>query len=136
MTEIPVTLRPRVHGEAKYSGKMRILVGLFDLVAVAFQLTFMRKPMLYFGVLAAGALGLGFVVGIIAVVLRVLGHGFRPMLYLVTLLVLAGLVLLAAGFLGESLAGINDRLERVEKLMHMDAERRRDKEEKDAEGAD
>jgi glycosyltransferase involved in cell wall biosynthesis len=116
ITEIPVVLRPRQFGEAKYSGRARILVGLFDLVAVAFQLTFMRKPLLYFGVLGTGALALGFLAGLVAVMLRLAGHGFRPLLYLVILLVVAGLVLFAAGFLGESLAGISDRLERLERL--------------------
>ena len=116
ITEIPVALRPRRFGEAKYSGRTRILVGLFDLVAVAFQLTFMRKPLLYFGVLGTGALGLGLLVGLLAVILRLAGHGFRPLLYLVILFVVAGLVLFAAGFLGESLAGITDRLDRLERL--------------------
>ncbi len=117
ITEIPVELRPRRFGLAKYSGRARILVGLFDLVAVAFQLTFMRKPLLYFGVLGMGALSLGFLVGLVAVILRLAGHGFRPMLYLVILLVVAGLVFFAAGFLGESLAGMTDRIERVERLL-------------------
>jgi glycosyltransferase involved in cell wall biosynthesis len=116
ITEIPVVLRPRRFGEAKYSGRARILVGLFDLVAVAFQLTFMRKPLLYFGVLGTGALVLGFLVGLLAVILRMAGHGFRPLLYLVILFVVAGFVLFAAGFLGESLAGITDRLDRLERL--------------------
>jgi glycosyltransferase involved in cell wall biosynthesis len=116
IAEIPVVLRPRQFGKAKYSGPARILVGFFDLVAVAFQLTFMRKPLLYFGVLGTGALGLGFLVGLLAVILRLAGHGFRPLLYLVILLVVAGLVLFAAGFLGESLAGITDRLDHLERL--------------------
>jgi dolichol-phosphate mannosyltransferase len=116
IAEIPVTLRPRKLGQAKYSGRARILVGFFDLVAVAFQLTFMRKPLLYFGVLGIGALSLGFLVGLAAIILRLLGHGFRPMLYLVILLVMTGLVLFTAGFLGESLSGISDRIERLERL--------------------
>ncbi len=115
IAEIPVVLRPRQAGEAKYSGRARIIVGLFDLVAVAFQLTFMRKPLLYFGVLGTGSLVIGFFVGLLAVILRLAGHGFRPLLYLVILLVVAGLVLFAAGFLGESLAGISDRLDRIER---------------------
>ena len=117
ITEIPVTLRPRRFGQAKYSGRARILVGFFDLVAVAFQLTFMRKPMLYFGLLGTASLAGGFIAGVVAVVLRLLGHGFRPLLYLVILLLLSGLVLFAAGFIGESLAGMNDRLERIEGLV-------------------
>jgi glycosyltransferase involved in cell wall biosynthesis len=116
ITEIPVVLRPRQFGKAKYSGRARILVGLFDLVAVAFQLTFMRKPLLYFGVLGMGALVLGFLVGVLAVILRLCGHGFRPLLYLVMLLVVSGLVFFAAGFLGEMLSGIGDRIERLERL--------------------
>jgi hypothetical protein len=39
------------------------------------------------------------------------------LLYLVILLVVAGLVLFAAGLLGESLAGVNDRLDKLEGLL-------------------
>ncbi len=116
IAEIPVVLRPRQFGVPKYSGSFRILVGLFDLMAVSFQLTFMRKPMLYFGLLGTASLAGGFVAGIVAVVLRLFGHGFRPLLYLVILLLLSGLVLFAAGFIGEALAGVNDRLDRIERL--------------------
>lgn len=112
--EIQVLLRPRQFGEPKYSGRMRILIGLFDLVAVGFQLSFMRKPMLYFGILGTVTLACGFLTGVVAVILRLAGHGFRPLLYLVLLFVLAGLVLFAAGFLGEYVATISDRLERLE----------------------
>lgn len=117
IAEIPVELRPRLHGEPKYSGRMRILIGFFDLIAVAFQLSFMRKPMLYFGTLGLSSLGLGFVAGVVAIVMRIFGHGFRPLLYLVMLFVTAGLVFFAAGFLGEALAGVNDRIERLERLV-------------------
>ena len=120
ITEVPVTLRPRLHGEAKFSGGFRVFIGLFDMVAVGFQLSFMRKPMLYFGTLGSGAMLAGLVVGIVAVVLRLFGHGFRPLLYLVILLVVVGLLLFAAGFLGEALAGVNDRLEQVERLARRD----------------
>ena len=116
VAEVPVSLRPRLHGEPKYSGRFRILIGLFDMVAVGFQLSFMRKPMLHFGMLGSVALLSGFVVGVVAVVLRLFGHGFRPLLYLVLLLVVVGLVLFAAGLLGEALASVNDRLERLERL--------------------
>ena len=128
IAEIPVTLRPRHAGEAKYSGRFRILIGLFDLVAVAFQLTFMRKPMLYFGILGSLSLITGFLVGLAAIILRLFGHGFRPMLYLVILFVVSGLVLFAAGFLGEALAGISDRVERLEKLVREESAARRRKE--------
>lgn len=117
ITEIPVLLRPRQFGTSKYSGWFRVLIGLFDLVAVGFQLSFMRKPMLYFGTLGSGSLAAGFVVGLVAVILRLFGHGYRPLLYLVILLVLLGVMLFAAGLQGESLAGLNDRLEKLEHLV-------------------
>jgi glycosyltransferase involved in cell wall biosynthesis len=117
VTEVDVTLRPRHAGLPKYSSRRRIMIGMLDLVAVAFQVTFMRKPMLWFGTLGTVALGAGVVTGLVAIVLRLLGHGFRPLLYLVMLLVVAGLLLYAAGFLGESLAGMTDRLERVERMV-------------------
>jgi glycosyltransferase involved in cell wall biosynthesis len=117
VTEIPVLLRPRRFGTPKFSSPFRIVIGLFDLVAVGFQTTFMRKPMLYFGSLGSIALAAGLLVGLVAIILRLFGHGFRPLLYLVTLLVVAGLVLFAAGLLGESLAAINDRVEGIERRM-------------------
>lgn len=117
VAEVDVTLRPRHAGTAKYSSRKRILIGLLDLVAVAFQLSFMRKPMLWFGTLGMLSLGLGFLTGIVAIGLRLAGHGFRPLLYLVMLLTVSGLVFFAAGFLGEWLAGVTDRVERIEKLI-------------------
>lgn len=123
VTEIPVLLRPRLHGTPKYSGPFRVLIGFFDLIAVGFQLSFMRKPMLYFGTLGLVSLKTGFLVGLLAIVLRLFGHGFRPLLYLVILLVLAGVLFFAAGFLGETLAMLGDRLEDIEQRL-----RRRERE--------
>ncbi|HDQ99826.1 MAG TPA: glycosyltransferase family 2 protein [candidate division WOR-3 bacterium] len=123
VTEIPVLLRPRLHGTPKYSSPFRVLIGFFDLIAVGFQLTFMRKPMLYFGTLGTVSLSAGFLVGLLAIILRLFGHGFRPLLYLVILLVLAGVLFFAAGFLGETLAMLGDRLEDIEQRL-----RRRERE--------
>lgn len=114
IAEIPVQLHPRKFGEPKYQAKSRILIGFFDLVAVWFQLTFMRKPMLYFGVMGLFFGGLGIVAGIVEIILRILGHGFRPILYLVMLLVLVGVLLFVLGFLAEMIAGMSDRLGRLE----------------------
>ncbi len=110
ITEIPVKLYPRRAGESKYRGKLRILIGFMDLLAVRFLLTFMEKPLLLFGTLGFVSLFLGLVVGTIALVLRfAFDLGYRPLIYLTMLFLLGGLLLLAMGFLGEMISYTNDR---------------------------
>lgn len=108
ITEIDITLYPRRHGEAKYSGRSRIVVGLLDLLSVAFFLFFARKPMLLFGVSGLTLAGLGVLVGLGTIVLRVLHamppFGFRPLLYLVILLETLGFLLFGFGFIAELIA--------------------------------
>ncbi len=113
--EIPVKLRKRMFGISKYSSKKRIIIGFFDLLAVAFQLTFLKKPMLYFGTIGLFSLFFGFIVGLISIILRLLGHGYRPLLYLVILLILSGILFFSLGLIGEVQASIIERLEDIEK---------------------
>ncbi len=115
ISELKVNLYPRHAGKPKYQSPLRILVGLFDLLAVGFQIRIMRKPMFYLGLLGAMIMSLGIIIGLIAIILRFLGHGFRPLLYLVILLILAGLLIFGFGFIGEAVAHISERLERIEK---------------------
>lgn len=112
VSEIPIKLRPRKFGESKYTGLWRVFVGLFDLVAVWFSLKFMKKPMLFFGTLGLLCLVLGFLVGIIAIVLR-FGYqiGYRPLLTLIVFLAQAGFSLLLLGFLAEMIRGLQERIE-------------------------
>src|SRR5436309_90606 len=91
LREHPVSLQPRRAGRSKF-GIGRIPVGVLDLVSVWFQLRFGRKPMLFFGVTGAALICLGGAVGAYALVERyVFDHGNRAFLYLVLLLVIAGL---------------------------------------------
>lgn len=115
--EMPVVLRKRMFGIPKYSSKKRIIIGFFDLLAVAFQLTFLKKPMLYFGTIGLFSLLLGFLAGLISIILRLLGHGYRPLLYLVILLILAGILFFSLGLIGEVQASIIERLEDIEKRL-------------------
>jgi glycosyltransferase involved in cell wall biosynthesis len=117
ITELKVKLLPRYRGIPKYQSPFRVLIGFFDLLAVGFQIKVMRKPMFYLGLLGSAIMFLGVIVGVGAVILRILGHGFRPLLYLVILLVLAGLLILGFGFIGEAVAHIAERLERIEKTL-------------------
>jgi glycosyltransferase involved in cell wall biosynthesis len=105
VSEIPVPLYPRHAGRSKF-GLSRIPVGVLDMLAVWFELRFGKKPLLLFGMLGAGLFALGFVVGIIAVLYRVVGGvGYRPLLTLVETCLLLGSVFFATGLLGEQIAG-------------------------------
>ncbi len=114
IAEARISLRPRMYGTPKYQYKSRILVGLFDLLAVKFQLTFMQKPLLYFGTIGLCAFGLGVLVGVVAIVLRIFGIGLRPLLYLVILLVISGILFFSLALIGESIRAVLDRLEKRE----------------------
>ena len=110
--ELDIALHPRRHGEAKFSGRWRIVVGMLDLVSVWFQLAFGRKPLLFFGTSGLALIAAGGLTGIAALVLRFgFGLGFRPLLTLVLLLVVAGLLLFVLGFLAEMMAQLRDELE-------------------------
>ncbi len=103
-----VPLHPRRAGKSKF-GIGRIPIGVLDLLSVWFQLRFARKPMLFFGVSGAVLILLGFLVGVYAMIERYALHqGNRAFLYLVLLLVLAGLMLFGFGFVGEMIAGMRE----------------------------
>lgn len=104
ITELDITLHPRRHGEAKYSGRSRIVYGLLDLISVGFFLFFSKKPMVLFGMTGLATATAGFLVGVVAIIMRLAGHGFRPMLYLVILLEVLGFLLFGFGFIAELVA--------------------------------
>jgi glycosyltransferase involved in cell wall biosynthesis len=105
LTSRPIPLYPRRAGQSKFNWR-RIPVGVLDLLSVWFQLRFGRKPMLFFGVAGVTLFVVGFLAGVVALVLRFgFGLGFRPLLNLVETMVIAGLALFGFGFLGEMIAG-------------------------------
>jgi glycosyltransferase involved in cell wall biosynthesis len=128
LTSTPVPLYPRTAGMSKFTWR-RIPVGVLDLLSVWFQLRFGRKPMLFFGIAGATLFLIGFVAGLVALVLRfgyLLGFaslqtGFRPLLTLVEMMVVSGFVLFGFGFIGEMLAGIRE--EQRELLRRIQADR-------------
>src|SRR2546423_798517 len=104
LSEVPVPLYPRNAGQSKF-GIGRIPVGVLDMLAVWFELRFARKPLLLFGLLGAALFIVGVIVGIIAILWRVIGGvGFRPLVNLVETCVTVGSVFFATGLLGELIA--------------------------------
>lgn len=112
VTEIDIELHPRRAGEPKYSGKSRVVGGVLDLAAVWFQLRFSRKPMVAFGLPGLLLVAAGVLTGLAALYLRfVMDQGFRPLLYLVVLLVTVGVLCFLAGLLGEMIVSVHDELD-------------------------
>ena len=108
--EVKVNLYPRRFGQSKF-GFWRVPIGFLDLLSVKFQLSFMKKPLLLFGFLGLVLIFLGILTGGVAVYLRIAkNEGFRPLLYLVILLVLSGVSFFALGFLAEAITSIRDEM--------------------------
>jgi len=104
VSEVPVPLYPRNAGQSKF-GIGRIPVGVLDMLAVWFELRFARKPLLLFGLMGAALFIIGVVVGIVAILYRVIGGvGFRPLVNLVETCVTVGSVFFATGLIGELIA--------------------------------
>ncbi|MCK4526772.1 glycosyltransferase family 2 protein [candidate division WOR-3 bacterium] len=116
VSEVKVKLRSRLYGESKYGGKGRVLVGLMDLLSVKLQISLLRKPLLFFGTLGGILVTLGILAGLYGLIQRfVYQQGYRPILYLVLLLVVSGLVLFTVGFVTEAITALSERIARLEK---------------------
>ena len=113
--EVKVTLYPRKFGKSKF-GSGRILGGVLDLFSVKFQISFMKRPLRFFGTWGILSGLAGFIVGLISIYLRFFTtHGSRTLLYLVIILVLSGLGLFALGFLAEVMVGLRDEISALKK---------------------
>jgi glycosyltransferase involved in cell wall biosynthesis len=104
VSEVPIPLYARHSGSSKF-GLSRIPIGVMDMLSVWFELRFGQKPLLAFGMLGAGLFAFGFLVGIVAVLVRVFGGiGYRPLLTLVETCMLLGSVFFATGLMSEQIA--------------------------------
>lgn len=105
VTQIEVTFTPRKHGKSNY-GILRLYRVLLDLILVTFLRKFMNRPIHFFGGLGFVSLVLGFVSGLTAIVLKVMGlRDFvtTPLPILTVFLVIVGFQAIAVGVLAEIL---------------------------------
>jgi glycosyltransferase involved in cell wall biosynthesis len=104
VTEVPVPLYPRNAGQSKF-GIGRIPVGVIDMIAVWFELSFAKKPLLLFGMLGAALFTIGVIAGITALIwLAVTGEGIRAVWTVIQTSLILGSVFFSTGFIGELVA--------------------------------
>jgi hypothetical protein len=102
MVEMHVRHHPRIHGESKY-GLGRTLRVLSDLMLMLFMQKYRTKPMHLFGGLGIASFGIGALINLYLLILKLMGEdiGQRPLLTLGIVLVLAGIQLITTGFIAE-----------------------------------
>jgi glycosyltransferase involved in cell wall biosynthesis len=102
MVEMNVRHHPRIHGESKY-GLGRTLRVLSDLMLMLFMQKYRTKPMHLFGGLGIASFGIGALINLYLLILKLMGEdiGQRPLLTLGIVLVLAGIQLITTGFIAE-----------------------------------
>jgi glycosyltransferase involved in cell wall biosynthesis len=102
ITQVDVKHHPRLHGKSKY-GINRIFKVLSDLVLMVFFLRYRQKPMHLFGTLGFISFGLGILLNLYLLILKILGHDIwgKPLLILGLILLLGGIQLITIGILSE-----------------------------------
>ena len=118
--EVKVPYRARVAGRSKF-GLGRLPVSAIDVVTLKFLLTFQRKPIIFFGGLGSALIGAGLLLW------AYLGWLFvatqtqrRPLMLVAGVALLAGLLIVLVGFLGELVVNVSERVERLERHLHQD----------------
>lgn len=118
VAEVKIPLYERQWGKSKFS-IWRVPIGVLDMVAVKFQITFLRKPLLFFGLIGSICFGLGFIVGLWAIYLKYwAGEIQEPLLYLVILLVGLGFGLFLMGFMAEGQTAIKEEVGDIRQKLH------------------
>jgi glycosyltransferase involved in cell wall biosynthesis len=115
--EIKVRHLPRKHGKSKY-GFERLVKGFIDLITVKFLISFLRRPMHFFGTLGLLFLFLGFIMGIYLTFIKFIYNasiGQRPALFLAVLFIVFGTQLMSTGLLGEIFNSMNKSKEYIVK---------------------
>lgn len=99
--------RPRKYGESKF-GWSRFINGFLDLASIMFVGKFRKSPMHFFGLWGSICFFIGFVIFIYLTISKFFfaetGLAQRPLFYVALTLMIIGVQLFLAGFLGELIA--------------------------------
>lgn len=102
ITQVDVKHHPRVHGKSKY-GINRTFKVMSDLILMVFMRRYMQKPMHLFGTLGFISLGLGILINLYLLVLKIMGQdiGGKPLLILGLILLLGGIQFITIGIIAD-----------------------------------
>jgi glycosyltransferase involved in cell wall biosynthesis len=102
ITQVDVKHHPRQFGKSKY-GIGRTFRVLSDLVLMVFFRRYMQKPMHLFGTIGFISFGLGLIINLYLLILKILGHDIwgKPLLILGLIFLLGGIQLITIGILAE-----------------------------------
>jgi glycosyltransferase involved in cell wall biosynthesis len=102
ITQVDVAHHPRKFGKSKY-GIGRTFRVLSDLILMVFFRKYIQKPMHLFGTIGFISFGIGAVVNLYLLVLKIMGNDIwgKPLLILGLILLLGGIQLITIGILAE-----------------------------------
>jgi len=100
--QVNVKHHARKHGKSKY-GIGRTFRVMSDLLLMLFFKKYMQKPMHLFGTLGVAIFGIGVIIDIYLLVLKIMGYDLwgRPLLLLGIMMTLAGIQLITIGIVAE-----------------------------------
>jgi glycosyltransferase involved in cell wall biosynthesis len=115
--EVKVAYKPREAGRSKF-GFSRLPVSFLDVITLKFLLTFQRKPIIFFGALGSAMIGLGVLLWVYLLWSFLSTHTqYRPLMLVAGISMLAGLLVILVGFLGELVVNVSERLDRLERRL-------------------
>ena len=102
ITQVDVKHHARIHGTSKY-GLGRTFKVMADLITMVFFRKYIQKPMHLFGTLGFISLGLGLMINIYLLILKLMGQDIwgKPILILGLIFLIAGIQLITFGILAE-----------------------------------
>lgn len=102
ITQVDVKHHARIHGTSKY-GLGRTFKVMADLITMVFFRKYIQKPMHLFGTLGFISLGLGLLINVYLLILKIMGQDIwgKPILILGLIFLIAGIQLITFGILAE-----------------------------------
>ena len=102
ITQVDVKHHPRIHGKSKY-GINRTFKVMSDLVLMVFMRKYMQKPMHLFGTIGFISVGIGLLINIYLLILKIMGQDIwgKPLLILGLVFLLGGIQFITIGIIAD-----------------------------------